>query len=122
MSNSETTVRFKEFTIESMKAIKERILNEKQCLEIESDDMVNDPTALKKPRKKHKKVKKVEKKANSDFETGKLLPEKFKNLLSTKLFGIPIEEIDEYYQNDYVIQKRKLIRQHFSNVKFVNFI
>lgn len=102
-------VNFKEFTRESMSNIRERILNEKLRFEIEQEELnANlDNLSLKKRKLAIKKLKtdreNLRAKPNKDFVIGKQLPLRYKYLFPTKLFGTPIEEIDEFYRNDYVL-------------------
>lgn len=98
MLDQNVTINFKKLTRESIKSIEERIFNDKLLLEIENDE-------CKPPNKKPKPyVQSIDAdRPNKDLLTGKKLPERFKNLLDPKLFSIPIEEIDEFYQNDYVL-------------------
>lgn len=109
MSNQHKAIYFNKFTPESMSKIRESILNEKLRLEIEKTDadFDNVTSKLKKTKKKglDRTSKEIANKTcpNKDFETGKKLPNKYKQLIGTKLFGTPIEEVDTYYKNDYVI-------------------
>ena len=42
------------------------------------------------------------KKADNRFKTGKFLSDRIKKKFPSKLFGVPIEEIDENFNDDYV--------------------
>lgn len=94
-------VDFKKFTRESIKAINDRILNEKMQQEIETDESIKE-VSRKKYFEKEKSITCLNREANKDLDIGKKLPRGLKNLFPRSLFGIPIEEIDEFYKNDYI--------------------
>lgn len=91
-------IRFEEFKRESIKAIEERMLNEKLRLEIEAAEE-SEAEAASSPRKKHKPVKK---RPNKELAVGEKLPRKLKIWFRPDLFGKPIEEIDDFYKDHYV--------------------
>lgn len=41
-------------------------------------------------------------KPDKHFVTGKILPDRIKKKVPPKLFGVPIEEMDDYYKNHHV--------------------
>ena len=63
----------------------------------------------------YKKLKediiKKEKLTQSDkkFKTGSILPDSIQKQFPTKLFGVPIEEVDDFYKNEKVNFKKLLL-------------
>lgn len=93
---------FKELTFHSIQKIKENKKNEKIRLEIEKTDFEMDDSEYKNTRIREKKQN-----LNKDFQAGKRLPKKYRFLLPKKFFGKPLEELDEFYKCEYVIEKFK---------------
>lgn len=116
MLDQNVTINFKKLTRESIKSIEERIFNDKLLLEIENDEC---KPPNKKPKPHEQSIDADRKQGpNKDLLTGKKLPERFKNLFDPKLFSIPIEEIDEFYQNDYVLKNTEFI----IIIRFIKFV
>ena len=122
-SKTSEIFQFKKLTPESIKAIDNRIYNEITRIEIEKtyaeyegfDEQQQTPQQQQQPqnlksdtvrkdgqinKKNELKVKKVPEK---DYEAGQKLSLKYKKLFPKKLFGTPIEEIDDFYKTEYVI-------------------
>lgn len=100
MSNKNVT--FKEFTVESVQRIRERIVNENTRIEIEKADADFEENKPARGQTSIKNVKKNLKFADKDFEVGKKLSRKYKHLYPKNLFGRPIEEVDDFYKREYV--------------------
>lgn len=89
---------FKKFTNDSLKKIKQNIDKERIRLEIEKNDIeMNSSDYI--IRKSRTKINCLDK----EFEVGKKLPKKYRFLFSKDDFGQPLEDLDEYYKNEYVI-------------------
>jgi hypothetical protein len=103
---------FRKLTAKSIEEIDERIRVERTRLEIEKTDAgfeLSDAAKQHSHKKtasgKHKPNGKnaVKKKVpDKDFEAGSKLPSKYKKLFPKELFGVPIEELDDFYKTDYV--------------------
>ena len=105
--SSRKNIKIVEFSHDSIKNIKERIFNEKTRIDIEKidaslEDLNKKSKNLLKIRKKKKKEVKVVRYSDKDFETGSKLPKIYHHLMHSDLYGVPIEEIDDFYKNDYV--------------------
>lgn len=102
---------FKAFTNQSLKDIEIRREHEREIQEAAREK--NPPqTEVKRVCGciKRKKVIKHDEdddepklKPSKEFMAGNTLPSAYKNKLPVELIGKPMEEIDEYYKNDYVI-------------------
>ncbi len=103
---------FNEFSLESLRKINEQILNEKSKAEIEKQEKEEKEIekAKEEQNKRHRKAKgkSPEKEIdpssipNKDFEVGKELSKRFRASFPEHLFGVPIEDIDPFYQKQYV--------------------
>jgi hypothetical protein len=126
MLNKKSNIDFKKYSPKSIENIEGRIQYEKTRQEIErtneefelaelnhqnNKNSNNNNNHIKKKSKTKNENKNAktgdEKEAltmrpNKDFEAGKKLPSKFNKLFPKSLFGVPLEEIDPYYQRDYV--------------------
>ena len=100
-----TNVLFKKLTPESINNIKNRINNQEQS---KINELTN---ARKRLKRRQKKVETLKDNilSSKNFLTGKILPERFKKYFPQNLHGIPIEEIDETRNNDYVRYKLHVI-------------
>jgi len=100
-------IKIVQFSQDSIKNIKERVFNEKTRIEIEKiDASIEDlnkksKNILKLKQNKNKELR-VNRNPDKDFETGSTLPKIYHNLIHSDLYGVPIEEIDDFYKNDYV--------------------
>ena len=91
---------FNELAPSSLKKIKNNIENERARLEIERYDLDLDDSLPKSKLKQSKKTKL--KFPDKEFLAGRKLPRKYRFLLPRKLFGNPIEELDDFYKCEYV--------------------
>ncbi len=111
---------FTEFTEQSLSKINEQIVNEKTGIEIEklvenvavattkvTADVfqVNPIEANNNRKKKNNVAKEIDPTSvpNKDFEVGKELSKRLQSKFPPELYGRPIEDVDPFYKNDYVI-------------------
>jgi len=111
-SRPKSTINFNPFTTHSLSNIKERILNEKTQREFEQSTTelnhldVNEKHFFRNFFKPKQSVRlqstNQENVPNPNFEAGKKLPKKHISSFPSDFHGIPLEEVDDFYKNDYV--------------------
>ena len=102
---------FKHFTPDSLKEIQNRIDISKeleaQRIITEGEENVEDTTCSGKIKSKLIKKKKVrqlnDKRPDKELLTGNNLPDRMKNRFPPEMYGVPIEEIDDYNSLEHVI-------------------
>jgi voltage-gated sodium channel type II alpha len=105
---------FKKLTPKSISKINERLDNIRLQKALENDCL--NPTLSNFKFKKNKNLISNQKnviKPSKDFETGNKLSKKYKRTFPPKLTGLPLEEIDDYFKNDYVFLTINNSRQIF---------
>ena len=101
---------FKKLTQESINEITNRRKAQReleaQNVSTEAEDTVEKKSCSEKLKNKliKKKAKNsFDKKPDKEFLTGNNLPDRMRNRFPPELFGVPIEEIDEFHNLEYVI-------------------
>ena len=118
--NATQSYTLKKYTKETKKRIKERILNQKyenEINDVPKKTLIQKLFGAKDRKRRAENEDLIVKKPDKYLEAGRNLPQKFAKYFEPNLSGIPLEEIDDFYQTDYVSEE-----SYKYEGKFINFI